>query len=67
MIMFGGSLRLVIPPDWEIENSLKTRAAWVSGPELRIHDDAPVMRLEGSAWLSRVETIQRPVPVAVAS
>jgi len=67
VIMVGGSLRVVIPPDWEAVNSLKTRVAWVSGPDLRIHDDAPVMRLEGSVWLSRVEIIQRPVPVAVDS
>ena len=67
LIMFGGSLRVVIPPDWELVNALRTRAAWVSGPELRVHDDAPVMRMEGSASLSRIEIIHRPVPVAVAS
>jgi hypothetical protein len=66
-MMFGGSLRVVTPPGWEVVNSVKTRAVRISTPEDDTSEDAPVIRLEGSAWLSRIEIIQRSVPVAVAS
>jgi len=67
VMMFGGSLRVVTPPGWDVANSLKTRATRVKAPADDTAEDAPVIRLEGSAWLSRVEIIQRSVPVAVAS
>jgi hypothetical protein len=67
MLMFGGSLRVVTPPGWQIATSIKTRGARLSSPTQAINDDAPVLRLEGSAWLSSIEVTQRPVPVAVAS
>jgi len=67
VLMYGGSLRVVIPPGWQVLTSVKTRAARVSGPNEDTSEDAPVLRLEGSAWLSRIEIIQRSVPVAVAS
>ena len=67
MLMFGGSLRVVTPPGWQVATSIKTRGARLSSPTEAINDDAPVLRLEGSAWLSRIEVTQRPVPVAVAS
>jgi hypothetical protein len=67
MLMFGASLRVVIPPGWEVSTSVKTRAVTVIEPSEDTSDDAPVLRLEGSAWLSRIEVIQRSVPVAVAS
>jgi hypothetical protein len=67
MLMFGGSLRVVTPPGWQIATSIKTRGTRLSSPTEAINDDAPVLRLEGSAWLSSIEVTQRPVPVAVAS
>jgi hypothetical protein len=67
MLMFAGSLRVVTPPGWRVAASVKTKGARVSTPAEGAGDDAPVLRLEGSAWLSRIEVIQRPVPVAVAS
>ncbi len=67
MMMFGGSLRVVTPPGWEVVNSVKTRGVRITTPEDDTTEDAPVIRLEGSAWLSRIEIIQRSVPVAVAS
>ena len=67
MLMFGGSLRVVTPPGWQVSVSVKTRAVLVSTPLEVTSDDAPLLRLEGSAWVSRIEVIQRPVPVAVAS
>lgn len=67
MLMFAGSLRVVTPPGWQVARSVKTKAAVVMTPNDRADDDAPVLRLEGSAWFSRIEVIQRPVPVAVAS
>lgn len=67
VMMFGGSLRVVTPPDWSVVNSVATRGTRISVPVDDTIEDAPVIRLEGSAWLSRVEVIQRSVPVAVAS
>jgi hypothetical protein len=67
VMMFGGSLRVVTPPGWEVVNSVKFRATRIRVPAEATAKDAPVIRLEGSAWLSRIEMIQRPGPVAVAS
>ena len=67
VMMFGGSLRIVTPPGWEVVNSVKPRATRCNVPVEDTAEDAPVIRLEGSAWLSRIEIIQRSVPVAVAS
>src|SRR5688500_19766237 len=67
MLMFAGSLRVVTPPGWQVTASVKTMGAFVTTPTEHTSDDAPVLRLEGSAWLSRIEVIRRPVPVAVAS
>jgi hypothetical protein len=67
VMMFGGSLRVVTPPGWSVVNSVSARATRISEPPDDTLDDAPVIRLEGSAWLSRIEVIQRSVPVAVAS
>ena len=68
VLMVAGSLRVVTPPGWQIATSVKTRGAPVISPTVGgASDDAPVLRLGGSAWLSRIEVIQRPVPVAVAS
>lgn len=67
VMMFGGSLRVVTPPGWDVVNSVRTRATSVIGPTEGTADDAPIIRLEGSAWLSRIEIIERSVPVAVAS
>lgn len=66
-LMFAGSLRVVTPPGWQVAASVTTRGARVTTPTEPTNDDAPLLRLEGSAWLSRIEVIQRPVPVAVAS
>jgi hypothetical protein len=67
VMMFGGSLRVVTPPGWEVVNSVKPRATRFNIPVADTAEDAPIIRLEGSAWLSRIEIIQRSVPVAVAS
>jgi len=67
VMMFGGSLRVVTPPGWQVVNSVKARGSRVMVPAKHTTEDAPVVRLEGSAWLSRIEIIQRSVPVAVAS
>ena len=67
VLMFAGSLRVVTPPGWQVAASVRTRGAPVSSSTEGADDDAPLLRLEGSAWLSRIEVIQRPVPVAVAS
>jgi hypothetical protein len=67
VMMFGGSLRVVTPPGWEVVNSVVARATVITIPAEDAADDAPVIRLEGSSWLSRIEIIQRSVPVAVAS
>jgi len=67
VLLFGGSLRVVIPPGWEVSTSIKTRGVRLVEPNVQTAEDAPVLRLEGSAWLSRIEIIQRSVPVAVAS
>lgn len=67
VLLFGASLRVVIPPGWEVSTSVKTRAVTVTEPIGDTSEDAPVLRLDGSAWLSRIEIIQRSVPVAVAS
>jgi hypothetical protein len=67
MLMLAGSLRVVTPPGWQVTASVKTMGALVTTPTEHTSDDAPVLRLEGSAWLSRIEVIRRPVPVAVAS
>ncbi|HUP14764.1 MAG TPA: hypothetical protein VM848_01720 [Acidimicrobiia bacterium] len=67
VMMFGGLLRVVTPPGWEVVNSVKPRATRFCIPVADTAEDAPVIRLEGSAWLSRIEIIQRSVPVAVAS
>lgn len=67
ILMFGGSLRVVIPPGWRVSEAVKTRAALVRRSAEDTSDDAPFLRLQGSAWLSRIEVIQRPAPVAVAS
>jgi hypothetical protein len=67
VMMFGGSLRVVTPPGWGVVNSVKPRATRFNVPDDDTAEDAPVIRLEGSAWLSRIEIIRRSVPVAVAS
>ena len=67
VMMFGGALRIVTPPGWDVVNSVKARAARFHVPVEDTSEDAPVIRLEGSAWFSRIEIIQRSVPVAVAS
>jgi hypothetical protein len=67
VMMFGGALRIVTPPGWEVVNSVKPRVTRFNLPVENTAEDAPVIRLEGSAWLSRIEIIQRSVPVAVAS
>ena len=68
VLMFGGSLRVVIPPDWQLTTSVKRRAAFVVGPGAsRTAGDDPTIVLEGSAWVSRIEVIERSAPVAVAS
>jgi hypothetical protein len=67
VMMFGGSLRIVTPPGWEVVNSVKPRAARFHISVEDTAEDAPVVRLEGSAWMSSIEIIQRSVPVAVAS
>ena len=67
VLMVGGSLRVVIPPGWRAVTSVKARVAIVKSPGIEASDDDPTLRLEGAAWLSRIEVIQRSVPVAVAS
>ena len=67
ILMFGASLRVVTPPGWRVSEAVRTRAALVRRPTEGTSDDAPFLRLQGSAWLSRIEVIQRPAPVAVAS
>lgn len=67
VLMFGGSLRVVIPPDWRVTTSVKRRAAFIAGPERQTDGDDPTLRLEGSAWMSRIEVVQRSAPAAVAS
>ena len=67
LMAFGGSLRIVTPPGWEVVDSLKARGTRVKLPADKTIEDSPTIRLEGSAWFSRVEVIQRSVPVAVAS
>jgi hypothetical protein len=67
ILMFGGSLRVVTPPGWRVSEAVKTRAALVRRPAGDASDDAPFLRLQGSAWFSSIEVTQRPVPVAVAS
>ena len=67
VLMFGGSLRIVIPPDWQVTTSVKRRAAFFVGPARATAGDNPIIMLEGSAWVSRIEVIQRSAPIAVAS
>jgi hypothetical protein len=67
VLMFGGSLRVITPPGWQVIDSVVTRATSISIPANDDAQDAPAVRLEGSAWLSRIEVIQRSGPVAVAS
>ncbi|HUP16446.1 MAG TPA: hypothetical protein VM848_10425, partial [Acidimicrobiia bacterium] len=67
VMMFGGSLRIVTPPGWEVVNTVKPRGTRFNLSVEDTADDAPVIRLEGSAWFSRIEIIRRSVPVAVAS
>lgn len=67
VMMVGGALRIVTPPGWEVVNSVKPRAARFKVSVEDTAADAPVIRLEGSAWISSIEVIQRSVPVAVAS
>ena len=67
VMMLGGSLRVVIPPGWDVVTSINARGTRITVPGDEIPEDAPVIRLEGSAWLSRIEIIERSVPVAVAS
>jgi hypothetical protein len=62
VLMYGGSLRVVIPPDWGITTSINTRLARLSQPAGSVAEDAPVMRLKGSAWLSNIVITRRPVP-----
>ena len=67
LLMFGGSLKIVIPPNWRVTTSVKRRAVFFSGPAGQAAGDSPTVMLEGSAWMSRIEVIQRSAPVAVAS
>ena len=67
VLMFGGSLRIVIPPNWLMAASVKRRAVLFSGPAGQTVGDAPTIMLEGSAWMSRIEVVQRSAPVAITS
>ena len=70
MLVFGGALRVVIPPDWEVVTAVSLKAARVvgaSGSSAAAFGDRPVVRLEGSAWFGRIEVVQRSAPIAVAS
>ena len=67
VLMFGGSLLVVVPPDWRVLTSVKTRGAVVANPESESGDDDPTLRLEGSAWISRIKVTRRSVLTAVAS
>lgn len=67
VMVFVGAIRIITPPGWDVVNSVKPRATRFNLSPEDTADDAPVVRLEGSAWLSHIEVIPRAVPVAVAS
>ena len=67
VLMFGGSLLVVVPPEWRVLTSVKTRGALVDSAESESGDDDPALRLEGSAWISRIKVSRRSVLTAVAS
>ena len=67
VFLVGSSLRLVIPPDWNIDRSVARRAAVVTSVAGEGGEDEPTLRIIGSAWLSRLEVVARPTMSAVAS
>lgn len=67
VLVIAGLLRIVLPPDWRREIGLTTRAASIDSIATPPESDAPLFRLVGQAWLSRVEVVGRGVPSAVTS
>lgn len=67
VLVIGGMLRVVVPPGWRRDIGLTTRAASIDLIETPPESDAPLFRLVGQAWLSRVEVVERGVPSAVTS
>jgi hypothetical protein len=67
LLVIGGKLRLVVPPDWRPEVDIGRSAAQVKIVHPGGGLDDPLLRVIGKAWLGRVELISRAVPTAVAS
>jgi len=61
-----GHLRLVIPPEWNLEVRVNRSLSLLQHQHAPAHPDAPWLRLIGRSWLARVEVVTRSAPVGVA-
>jgi hypothetical protein len=66
VLVIGGVLRIVVPPNWRREVVVSSRAARIDSMPTGLESDSPLFRLTGRAWMSQVELIGRRVPSAVA-
>lgn len=67
LLVIGGSLRLVVPPNWRPEVDVGSTASLVKFDHQGGGPDDPLLRIIGNAWFGRVELVTRAVPTAVAS
>jgi hypothetical protein len=67
VLLIGGVVRIVVPPNWRREVAVRSRAARIDSMPTGLESDSPLFRLTGQAWMSRVVLIGRRVPSALAS